>query len=754
MVNVRIVFFSLLTFLITSPVIAEKTSQNIVKNQPTKIGLVLSGGGARGLAHIGVIKSLEQRNIKIDYIAGTSMGALIGGLYAAGLSSDEIEKFATQLDWEDSFNDLPKRGLLPFRQKQDEYNYFIKGEIGMRDWRLELPSGLVQGQKQDLMLEKMLLNVANIHDFNKLPIPFSAVATDISSGKAYILNKGNLAKSLRASMSVPGFFAPVEIDGRLLVDGGITNNTPINIVRQMGAEMVIVSDLHNERTDKENIHNFLDVSGEIINGLTLNNSLEQLSTTSKKDIVLKPVLALYSSADFDKAKKIIQAGEHAIYEANTIELLAPYRTLDYQPLTKNKTRYVIQKIKINNQTELATDIIRSAITQQIGAKFDSDKLEKDLANLYGYGFFQNISYDFTFDFKEKIKNSDLIENATLVIHATRPNWGPNFFKINFSLKSNLSDQNLFNLGIRHSYKPANSMGGEWRNEIRIGEETDLKTEFYQPLTASMDVFIKPYLALQSKSYIYSSKDLGRTSINFNKSSAEFGVQLGINLNEDYRVSSSFYFEQGAINIGRNKATQQKNNYHYSAVKLSAEHDSLDQVSFPRSGSRIDLSITYEKEDLHSSKPSYKQHAELSAYYSINRHTFNLYTEYSNINQSDDIQGNQFHTLGGFQRLSGYRENELIGTKIAFGRIKYQYRVLGNSSNIFNFPFYLGGTLEAGNVFNDLTNEKPQEIKLDNIEKSASLFIGMNSFLGPLYFAYGYHSNKVQSIYFYFGKSFN
>lgn len=750
-VNFKRFSFLLFTILLTSslslPVLAEESKP--------KIGLVLAGGGARGLAHIGVIKALEKQNIKIDYITGTSMGALIGGLYAAGLSSSEIENFATNLDWEDSFNDEPKRAQLPFRQKQDEFNYFIKGEIGMKDWELKLPSGFVQGQKQDLMLEKMLVNTANINDFTKLPIPFTAIATDISSGKAYSLNKGNLAKALRASMSVPGIFSPVIIDGHLLVDGGMTNNTPIDIARKMGADIIIVSDLHQKRTAQNNLQNILDISSQIVNGLTLNNSLKQLKNIKQNDVIIRPNLLLYSSTDFTKAKEIILAGEKAASSEYTLNNLKNHPKTRTPTITKIPNKIIIKKIQINNQTNIDTNIINQAISQQINSEFDVKQLEKDLSSLYGYGYFQNINYDIVpFSTNQsKLINSPSSTDSLLVIHATPPSWGPNFFKINFELKSNLSDQNLFNLGVRHTYKPANPSGGEWRNKIQIGEETIFHSEFYQPIFNSLNVFVKPYLKHQTKNYTYSSKNLGTISINFNKSETEYGLQLGIDLNEDNRISSTFFYEQGSIKFGQSKQAQQKNNYYYSSGELSFEHDSLDQVSFPRTGSLIKLAVNYETEDLSQSESIHKQLATFSFYYSINRHTFNLYSDYANINETNS-NTNQFFTLGGFQRLSGYRERELIGNKIAFARLKYQYRISGNSSNIFNFPFYIGATLERGNVFGDLIEEQPEEINLDKILNSSSLFIGMNTFLGPLYLAYGYHDKDIQSIYFYFGKSFN
>ncbi len=204
-----------------------------------RIGLVLGGGGARGAAHIGVLKELERHRVPIDAIAGTSMGAIIGGPYAPGKSPEELEHIVTTLDWADAMSDTPAREHLSFRRRLDDQHYPIKLELGLRDKELILPMGVVQGQRLDLILRELTIDVSHISDFDKLPIPFRAIATDIETGEAHVMGKGDLAQSIRASMSVPAIFAPAEVDGRMLVDGGIAANLPVDIMRDMGVDIII-----------------------------------------------------------------------------------------------------------------------------------------------------------------------------------------------------------------------------------------------------------------------------------------------------------------------------------------------------------------------------------------------------------------------------------------------------------------------------------------------------------------------------------
>ena len=208
-----------------------------------KIGLALSGGGARGAAHVGVLRVLEELRIPVDYIAGTSMGAIVGGLYASGMGPDEIEQALKEMDWDAVLRDSQPRPERSFRRKLDDRLYLSKLKTGVKDGKIGIPTAVIQGQQFNLVLNRLTVAVAEIDDFDELPIPFRAVATEIATGEEVVLGSGNLATAIRASISVPGVFAGVLIDDRLLVDGGISNNLPVSVVREMGADIVIAVDI-------------------------------------------------------------------------------------------------------------------------------------------------------------------------------------------------------------------------------------------------------------------------------------------------------------------------------------------------------------------------------------------------------------------------------------------------------------------------------------------------------------------------------
>lgn len=277
-----------------------------------RVGLVLSGGAARGLAHVGVIKVLEERGVRIDAIAGTSMGAVIGGLYASGYSVAELEKLALTLDWYQVLSDDPPRQDVPFRRKQDDRSFLVKQKLSFRDdGTLGLPLGVIQGQNLALLLERLLVHVSDTRDFDQLPIPFRAVATDIANDEKVIFRSGHLPQAIRASMSIPAVFAPVEIEGRLLVDGGMVDNIPMDVARSMGVDQLIVVDIGTPLKPRKELLTVVDVLNQSITMMTRRNSEEQLATLKPKDILIQPMLAGVGSTDFALGEQLIAAGYRA-----------------------------------------------------------------------------------------------------------------------------------------------------------------------------------------------------------------------------------------------------------------------------------------------------------------------------------------------------------------------------------------------------------------------------------------------------------
>src|ERR1700733_7254389 len=278
-----------------------------------RICLVLSGGGARGMAHIGVLKVLEEMHVPIDCIAGTSMGAVVGGLYASGMTAAQIESTMRSVDWQEAFRDAPPRRDLGFRRKQDDRNFLVRLSLGLKPGQILLPKGFMQGQKLQETLRQLTLPFSNSTDFDLLPTPFRAVATDLLTGNAVLLDKGDLSIAMRASISAPGLFAPVETQGLGVVDGGLAENLPIDVARQMHADILIVSDVSFPLQSRAALDSALSISNQMLAILVRKDADRQRATLAPSDVLIEPILGTTSSTDFTAAVSTVAAGETAAH---------------------------------------------------------------------------------------------------------------------------------------------------------------------------------------------------------------------------------------------------------------------------------------------------------------------------------------------------------------------------------------------------------------------------------------------------------
>src|SRR6516162_7037340 len=362
-----------------------------------RIGLVLSGGGARGTAHIGVLKVLEQMHVPIDAIAGTSMGAVVGGLYASGLSARDIEKVMTSINWQDAFRDRPPREDLDLRRKEEDETFLVKYHFGVRDGHLVVPKGLIQGQKLTETLRRLTLPVARITDFDELPTPFRAVATDLENGDSVVIGSGDLTSAMRASLSAPGVFAPVEREGRLLVDGGIADNVPIDIARTMGVDVLIVVDVGSPLLPRQQLTSAPVISNQMVAILINRSSQAQLATLTSRDVLIRPALGDASAFDFGNVARVISAGEKAA-RASASQLAAlAVSEQDIQGYTLHREVLRVPPPRIDFVTVEPGSEPYAAATNTlfgdlIGRPLDPDAMARRMTALYGRGALDTLDY--------------------------------------------------------------------------------------------------------------------------------------------------------------------------------------------------------------------------------------------------------------------------------------------------------------------------------------------------------------------------
>jgi len=697
-----------------------------------KVGLVLSGGAARGLAHIGVLKALEEQGVVIDFIAGTSMGAAVGGLYAAGYHAAELERMVLDLDWQWALSDTPPRPQIPFRRKQDDRDFLLKQKISFRDdGSLGLPLGVVQGQNLNLLLENWLVQRSEISDFDQLPIPFRAVATDIASGEKVVFAKGHLPQAIRASMSIPAVFAPAEVDGRLLVDGGMVDNIPIDVARQMGATRIIAIDIGTPLASREQLKNVFDVLNQTTTLMTRKNSEAQLATLTTADILIAPALSAYNSGDFSHTPAIIEAGYQAAKQlAPKLADLPRRRTLEAPSLSQQQP--LIATIHIENTSKISSAVIRSHIHQPLNAPLNLNRLKSDMATLYGLDYFDQVKYR--------------VSDNKLIIQAIGKRSGSNYLRLGFSFSDDLRGESHFNLAASARLNGINRLGAEWLTRGQLGDRQELYTEFYQPLDVGSRYFIAPWLLSEARNaelFSAASKDpIARYRL------ARYG--LGLNLGRqignrgELRFGIGHNWGEAKVRIGDSSLPD----YHFSEgfYELNYAYDSLDNVNFPQSGREMALELRQYNKDLGSDSNYRRWQFNIDQALSHGRNNWLLGGRYGRTLDKVDVVSSSFE-IGGARQLSGFRQNALNGQNISLARAIY-YRRLTSQNALLNFPLYLGSSLEYGRVWNN------DSATFDTgYIKAGSVFFAFDTPFGPLSLSYGINDMHRSALYLNLGQTF-
>lgn len=704
-----------------------------------KIGLVLSGGAARGLAHVGVLKALEEQGIHIDAIAGTSMGAVIGGLYASGYKIEELEKLALGIDWQQALSDAPAREDIPFRRKQDDRDFLVKQKLSFRDdGSLGLPLGVIQGQNLSLLLESLLAHSSDIRDFDKLPIPFRAVATNIVNGEKVVFRKGHLPQVIRASMSIPAVFAPVEINGQLLVDGGMVDNIPVDVAREMGVDIVIAVDIGTPLRGQKELNTVFDILNQSTTLMTRSNSEVQLASLKPDDILIQPALASFGAADFGRSQDIINAG----YRATQIlqKRLASLRHASDSEAQLNAARSseertpVISAIKIENDSKIDESVIRYYIRQPIGESLDLNRLKRDMGTLYGLDYFEQVQYRVVNKAKEH----------TLVISARGKRSGTDYLRLGLNLSDDMRGDSAFNLGASYRVNGINRLGAEWLTRVQIGDRQELYSEFYQPLDAGSRYFFAPYLHAQSQNVeaILDNDPIAEYRLERYGFGLNFGRQIGNS--GEIRLGVGEAWGQADVRIGEQDLPSISFTEGFYDLKYS--FDSLDNVYFPHTGENISLSVRQFEPGLGSDDRYRQWEFNLDKALSSGPNTWILGARYGRTLDKAEVVTSSF-LLGGARQLSGFRQDSISGQNVSLMRAVYYRRLTPRSYLPFDFPLYAGTSLERGRAWN---NDNDFDSGYIN---AASIFIGFDTPLGPLNFSYGVNDEAQKAVYLNLGQTF-
>jgi NTE family protein len=713
--------------------------------QRPKIALVLSGGGARGGAHVGVLKVLEKNHIPIDLIVGTSMGSFMGGLYAAGKSPEEIEKILLDTKWHDVIRPDFERSKIPMQKKRAEYRYQGRLGVGLNEKNeVVLPTGVLKREPLLMAFDSFFSDVKYVKDFDKLSIPFRAVATDISNGEAVVLKSGSIAEAVYASSAIPGGLQPITIEGRSLVDGGVSKNFPIEVAKEMGADIIIAVDVSEPFEKNIDVNSYLVVMGQLVNIMMRKNADESIKLLTQKDILITPELEGFSGLDVEHYAEIIKQGQKAALQfQKRLERLAVskedyQRFLEKQRAKKATKEKLVSCIVLENHTYLADAIIKKAISQKVGEPFNDKALREDILKLYNTTLFDSITYRLHDDKK----------GTQLVVKLT-PSWntkGDIFFSL--SLEDNFQSNNNYSLKLGYWLYGINAYGAEWRNDLEVGSRRYFHTEFYQPFNRTREYYIRPFVEYEDMTYNIPTTTFGNQELD----SKHYGAGVGIGANLSAVLNTELY-------IAGFKDRSDVDIFSYSQKFISKQlgiklqYDSLDNYSFANHGLLTKIELTKELPSMGSSYDYNQLYATIQKPFSYkdNSFIFNAKVGLTDVKEGNiqEITIRDKFYLGGMFNLSGYQSYSLVNNNIFFTSLMYRYRLKnGGFFGSLGMPLYGGFTLESGGSWSDA-----KALTHSDIRYSGSLYLSADTPFGPFYFTYGAADTLHQSLYLYLGEKF-
>jgi NTE family protein len=702
-----------------------------------RVGLVLGGGGARGAAHIGVLKELERLRIPVDAIAGTSMGAIVGGLYATGIKAEELEQLVSSMDWTAALTDKSAREHLKFRRKQDDLQFPMKLELGLRGTDLLLPKGAIQGQKLDLLLRDLTLHASHVKNFDDLAIPFRATASDIVAGEAVILGEGDLALAIRASMSVPGVFAPARVNGKLLVDGGLIGNLPVNVMQEMDVDVIIAVDVEFPLYESEELGSVLAISEQMLTILIRKETLRQIDRLTDEDILIRPALGTYASTNFRDIVETIEPGRQAaLQQSDRLQELSLAEPdwdayLSQRKLEPNKNED-LAFVRVVHDGKLSPKVLESRLSVHAGDKIDSTVLARNANEIYGLQLYEHVGYRL------------IDENGATGVEyqAVAKSWGPNFLQFGVSLEDDFDGSTAFNLSARMTRAGINRMGAEWRTDLQVGTDPLLFTEFYQPLSFDSRFFVAPRLDYHQSNRNTFSAD--NATARYRITESTLGLDIGRELGTigEFRIGAYRGGGNARVKVGDPSLP----NYDFEAGGAFANlrFDTLDNSFFPRKGLLADVRWDLSRPSVGADDNFDTFELDYSQTWSRGKSSLQLGLSYSTTQGSDSNVQN-FFPLGGFLRLSGLERGEISGPHAALAKLVYYRRVGDTTGGLLEAPIYLGASAELGNVW-----QTRDDIAFDATSLNGSVFVGIDSYVGPIYLAAGFAEDGQSNFYLFIG----
>jgi NTE family protein len=690
------------------------------------VGLVLSGGGARGLAHMGVLEVLDELRVPVDLIAGTSMGAIVGGFYASGMPPDSMHAVVAGLDWERILADTPPRTSLPFQRRAEDRRYPVELEIGITRGGLTLPGGLISGQDLGLLLRRHTLPVAAVEIFSRLPIPFGAVATDIETGERVVLDRGDLVEAMRASMAIPVVFSPVERDGRILVDGGLVDNIPIELARAMGADVVIVVDATPPLLERDELRNVLGISQQVVNLLARQNLDRELASA---DLALDLELDGVGIFDFRDAESIIARGAAVARDSAGSLSRWSLPTAEYEAhrSARRRRRPALPPrpsgLSIEAPPWLDERLVLARIDAAILDTLDPDLAERAALDVYALGEFERVGYDL----------APAGSETELVLYARAKPRGPHLLRMGIDLATDSADEApaLLTFGGRLAYVRTRigARSAEWRTDFLVGTTTGIETAFRQPLDFGGRWFVEPSAQATEVQRPVFRAEAAVSEYETRRLRAAIEVGRSLGLSSELRAGLAWGRATSELDPPAEELSDRfpAVSENLAEVRVAFVLDRLDSVNLPRRGMYASAEARFSREELGAERTWSRMSLEARGYGSRGSHTVFASLLAGGASPAAALPVREEFRVGGFGSLGGYGEGELRGEAFVVGRAGWLARVEEIPPALRGIV--AGGWIEAGDAWH------PSEDAELDLRPSLTIAAGAETAIGPVFLAW-------------------
>ena len=701
-----------------------------------KLALVLSGGGAMGIAHVGAILELERLGIRPDLIVGASMGSIVGGLYASGMSGPELERAVETMNWDAIFDASPPREGLSFRQKQQEADFPVKASVGVANGRLRAPEGLISDANLLLQLRRLVNVRGAVPTFDDLPIPFRAVATDIETGHKVVIDHGELAGAMRASMSVPGVFAPYRLDGKLLVDGGMADNVPIDVARDLGADIVIVVATQTPMAKGEDIRSVGQVLGQTVTMLILANERQQLATLKPSDVLVSVDTKGLTAADFKKGPALIAAGrESTLAKAADLQRVAALRGPAQVVATARPTP-VIGYVRVENDSRISDEILLRHIRAFEGRPMDTEAVVAALQKIYAIGVFTRV--DFAFEERGG--------QTGLVVHAVQRPGDENRLRPGITVAAMGKGRSEFDVSLDYRLLQLDRNGSEARFVGALGDRKQFSAEYFKLLDSGQRWFVLPKVEfLRRPVTVYDSTGfrLGEYDVMSAVASLAGGRQFG----NSSEIHLGIEAGKGKAEVEEGLLVPKKFDLDIGRLFATAGLDTLDNAYFPRRGAKALIDWSAGLTSLGDT--SDYQTLTLRGLFAVSKaRNAGIFSLEAGDTFTGVLPVSSLYSLGGAFNFPGFSTEELTGDSYMVARAMYRRRLTDNSQTLFGLPLYAGATLVAGNTWTGRDG-----VDLGDLRFGANLYLAADTAIGPVFVAVGAADGGRKAIYFFVGRPF-